>query len=263
MHFGTAGVPLRAKNEFDGAKVLKSFNLDAMELEFVNGIYMNENYAKFLKDLEIIFSAHAPHYINLNAIEKEKVERSIYYIIKSSKVLRHCGRNLVFHPGYYLKKSKDETYKNIRDNIKLILEKIDKNISLRPETAGKIYQFGDIDEILNLCHELNILPCIDFSHIYARSRGKVNSYDDFYKILEKVEDMLGKEAIKDMHIHLTGIEFNKSGEVKHLPLEESDFNYKDVLKALKDFEAEGTVICESPLLEDDAKLLKDYYLTLF
>ena len=59
-----------------------------------------------------------------------------------------------------------------------------------------------------------------------------------------------------------GIEYSAKGEKKHLNLEESDFNYKDLLKAFKSFGIKGAVVCESPNIEDDAKLLKDFYLSL-
>ena len=65
-----------------------------------------------------------------------------------------------------------------------------------------------------------------------------------------------------IYTHVTGIEYGAKGEKKHLNLEESDFNYKDLLKAFKTFDVKGAVVCESPNIEDDAKLLKDYYLSL-
>ncbi|WP_423793024.1 TIM barrel protein [Methanocaldococcus indicus] len=266
MNFGSAGTS--KKNEFERIKYLKSLDLNALELEFIHGVYMSEDYAKMLKKYandEIIFSAHAPHYINLNANDLEKLERSKKRIIKSAKVLRHLGKNLVFHCGYYLNKSKRETYNNIKENLKEVINTLsilNIDINLRPENTGKINIFGDLDEILNLCYDLNLFPCVDFHHIYARSLGKINNYDEFYKILEKIENILGKESIKNMHIHLSGVEYGKKGEIRHLPLELSNFNYKDVLKALKDFNVEGTIICESPLLERDAQLLKKVYETI-
>ena len=133
------------------------------------------------------------------------------------------------------------------------------NAMLRPETTGKISQFGSVEELISLSEELNILPCIDFAHIYARSLGKINDYNSFYKIMDNLESRLGKRAINDMHIHISGIEFGKGGEKNHLPLDDSNFNYRDVLKVLKDFNAKGTVICESPRLEYDALILKRVY----
>ena len=59
-----------------------------------------------------------------------------------------------------------------------------------------------------------------------------------------------------MHIHVSGIEYGDKGEIKHLNLEESSYRYTDLLKALKEFNVKGVLICESPSLEEDALLLK-------
>ncbi len=250
-------------DEFKFSKLLKSLDLNAVELEFVSGVYLKESSAKILKETfkDLIYSVHAPHYINLNAKEEDKVKRSVERIIKSAKVLRHCGKDLVFHPGYYLG-NKEECYKNVKENLNKILDYLfshNIDVILRPETTGRVSQFGTLEETLMLCEELNLKPCIDFPHLYARSFGKINSYDDFCKILEKIEEKIGLE---DLHIHMSGIEFGKGGERRHLPLESSNFNYREALKALKDFNVKGKVICESPLLEKDALLLKKVYESL-
>ena len=39
----------------------------------------------------------------------------------------------------------------------------------------------------------------------------------------------------------------------------SDFNYKDLLKVFKKFNIKGAIVCESPNIEEDCKLLSDYY----
>jgi len=51
----------------------------------------------------------------------------------------------------------------------------------------------------------------------------------------------------------------QTGEIKHLPLKESDLKYVELLRALRDKGVAGMVICESPNLEDDALLLKETY----
>ncbi len=63
-------------------------------------------------------------------------------------------------------------------------------------------------------------------------------------------------------MHVSGIEYDRNGEKKHLILKESDFNYPELLKALKEFEVKGLVICESPIMEEDALLLKETYIGL-
>ena len=55
------------------------------------------------------------------------------------------------------------------------------------------------------------------------------------------------------------IAYGEKGEKHHLILKESDFNYKDLLKALKDFKCEGVLISESPNIEQDAMLMQETY----
>ena len=65
-----------------------------------------------------------------------------------------------------------------------------------------------------------------------------------------------------LHLHVSGIEYGPKGERKHLILEESEYNYRELLQALKDYDCKGFVICESPNQEDDALLLKHTYESL-
>jgi deoxyribonuclease-4 len=144
---------------------------------------------------------------------------------------------------------------------KLTEQLLDEEISavLRPETMGKRTQFGTLEEVLSLSSEIErVLPCLDFSHMHARD-GKENSYSEFITILSKVEEILGKEGLLNMHMHISGIEYNSNGEKKHLTLKESDFNYSELLAALKEFKIKGMIICESPNLEEDGLLLKNIY----
>ena len=62
-----------------------------------------------------------------------------------------------------------------------------------------------------------------------------------------------------MHMHIAGIKYSNKGEIKHLNLRESDLQYSELLKALKDFDVRGLLICESPSLEEDALLLQESY----
>ncbi|MDD5122694.1 MAG: hypothetical protein PHX97_04835, partial [Dehalococcoidales bacterium] len=89
--------------------------------------------------------------------------------------------------------------------------------------------------------------------------GAVNTYNEFGDILERIKTSLGKEAISRLHLHVSGIHYGPRGELKHLPLDESDFNYPELLQAFIDANAGGVIICESPVMEADALLLKNKY----
>ncbi|ACQ51740.1 AP endonuclease [Clostridium botulinum] len=60
-------------------------------------------------------------------------------------------------------------------------------------------------------------------------------------------------------VFIGGINYNEKGEKNHLPLLESDFNYSECLKAIKDYNVKGCIIVEGPLVEKDALLVKNTY----
>lgn len=269
LYFLTAGVPLRAGNKGyeAGFKVLDEMNLDGLELEFVRGVRISDKSREAVGATNKVITAHAPFYVNLNAREEEKVEASVQRIIETAEVTNSLGGySITFHAGFYLGQDAELVYNNIKSQIKIItdtLEKSNNKIWIRPETTGKATQWGDLEEIVRLSKEFEtVLPCVDFSHLHARYNGISNTYDEFCTIFDKIGTEIGSYALENFHAHIAGIEYGAKGEKKHLNLEESDFNYKDLLKAFKKFDVKGAVICESPNIEDDAKLLKDYYLSL-
>ena len=124
---------------------------------------------------------------------------------------------------------------------------------------GKKSQFGDLNEILKLCNEIEqVMPCIDYAHMHARD-GKNNSHEEFKEILASVEKELGKEALKDMHIQIAGVNYSDKGELNHLTLEDSDLRYDEIVRSWKEFKIGGVVISESPNIEGDALMLKGIY----
>lgn len=264
--FGISGLPifsgLKKINYASGIDYVKSIGLDMMELLFVRNVNVTDkNKDIILKtklENDFYLSAHGSHYINLNADEDEKQEQSLERIIKAMEGLSKVkGRSLVFHPGFYLKDSKKETYNTIKENL---LKLPYKDIDYRLETTGKGTQFGTLEELVSLCKEVRCCKlCIDFSHIHARGNGSLKGYDDFAKILQYVLDELGKSALDDLHIHIGGINYNEKGEKNHLPLLESDFNFVECLKVIKDFNVKGCVISEGPQVEKDALFLKNTY----
>lgn len=267
--FGISGLPIGKEGDKftypTGIEYLSSIGLDAMELPFVRSVNVTDkNRGSIIEAKEknsFYLSAHGSYFINLNAEEKEKIDKSLERIVHGSNALESVGgRSLVFHPGFYLKASKEDTLKEIALNLKRLPK---TSVDYRLETTGKGTQFGDLKELVAICKEIDTCKlCIDFSHIHARYNGSLKAYDDFAGILSYVKDNLGQEALLDLHMHVSGINYGEKGEKNHLPFLESDFKFVELLKALKDFHVRGCLICESPLLERDALLLKETYLSL-
>lgn len=269
LNFLTAGIPLRTepKDYKNAFKVLEEMQLDGMELEFVHGVRMAEesqNTVRTISD-KFLITAHGPYYINLNSKEQEKIDASIIRIVDTARMADKVGAySITYHAAFYMNNDKKVVFEKVKEQTQKIIEVVEKenlNVWIRPETTGKTTQWGDLDEIIQLSKEFKqVLPCIDFSHLHARSGGKFyNTYDDFSKILEKIGTEIGQYALDNFHGHLAGIAYSDKGEKNHLNFKEADMNYKDVLKALKKFNVKGALVCESPNIEEDCKLLKDFY----
>ena len=267
--FGTGGVPHSAKSPSttSGIERIAELGLGCMEIEFVRGVKMNEAGASQVAETAtrrgIKLSAHAPYYINFNAREPEKVKASQERLLQTARIASLCGaESVVFHTGYYLGDPPEKVYDTVKKYLAEILNQLNKEnnqVRVRPEILGKPSEFGTLDEVFSLCTELEGLSlCIDFAHWHART-GKFNSYPEFASILSQIEQRLGRAALDDMHIHVSGISYGAKGEIKHLNLKESDLRHVELLQALRDYQAKGIVICESPNLEEDALLLQATY----
>ena len=267
LSFGTAGNPLSsggAKSTVDGIKRIAELGLDCLEIEFVMGVNIGDAMARQIAAValhrNIRLSVHAPYYINLNAHEPDKVKASQTRLWQAARAAMLCGAgDVAFHAGFYLGDPPEKVYETVKLNLAGVLEQMDKDgikVRLRPELMGKASQFGALNEVLRISDELpGVAPCIDFAHWHART-GVFNSYDEFATMLTQTRERLGEAALRDMHLHVAGIAYGKSGEKLHLNLKDSDFVYRELLQALKDFRAGGLLICESPNLEDDALMLK-------
>ena len=272
LYFSTAGVPLSAstKDTAGGIRRIAELGLDGMELEFVHGVRLSPEQAKKHGDLarekSVLLTAHGPYYVNLNAREPEKLEKTYFHLLSTAKIASAAGaQSFTFHPGFYLKDPREQVYATIKTRLKSLMDEIKTQgyqISVAPELTGKPSQFGSLFELLDLCADIPGLKlCVDFAHAYARENGKVNGYEDFCQILKNIQER-DPSLLHHLHMHVSGIEYGKAGEKKHLPLKESAFDYLGLLKALKDFDVGGILVCESPLLEEDALLLKENYYKL-
>ena len=273
LRFVTAGQPIcngsqGYKNAFN---ILEELKIDGLELEFVHGVRMTPQNQEIVKQISteknMVLTAHGPYYINLNSKEEEKIEASINRILDTARMGKTLGAySITYHAAFYMGKSKEEVYKQVEKANEIIcktLEEEKNDIWVRPETTGKATQWGDLEEIVKLSKNFKqVLPCVDFSHLHARTNGLYNTYDEFCRIFETIGNELGAYALENFHAHIAGIEYGEKGEKKHLMLEESDMNYKDLMKAFKEFEVKGVVVCESPIMERDAVLLKEFYQSL-
>jgi len=271
LRFGTSGVPLSSKKSdtISGIKRVRELGLEHMEMGWVHGVRIKEKTAKEIKKVaegeNVTLTVHAPYYINLNAVEPNKRAASRKRIVDSCVMGQICGAESVcFHAAFYLRKNPEKVFDQVLEEMKkieeeLVIKGVDK-VWMAPELTGKATQFGDMDELIALSQSLNQTRlCVDFAHYFARYIGSRNSYDEFTSLIKMIKNQLDAKYIQDLHIHFSGIEYGEKGERRHLDLIDSEFNWKALLKALKDEEVGGYMVCEGPNLEKDALKAMEYF----
>ncbi len=102
-----------------------------------------------------------------------------------------------------------------------------------------------------------------FAHLHARpGDGTMNTFEEWSALLDGYQKAVGKAALKKLHIHLSGIEYGPKGEKNHLKLAEADLDLKALFRALNDHGCAGRILCESPIMEEDALNMKKAWMKL-
>ncbi len=177
----------------------------------------------------ILFSVHAPYYISMSSLEEEKRLNSVRYLLQSAEVCRALGgRRIIFHSGSCGRQSREAALEKALDTMRRAVEALDEagygDMTLCPETMGKIGQLGTLDEVLALCGvDKRITPCIDFGHLNARTLGGIRSKADYAAILDRMGEALGDERARRFHVHFSRIEYSAGGEKRHWTFAETQF----------------------------------------
>ncbi len=264
VKFGPAGQcgkakELKIKSTLQYLDYLDQIGLSAFEYSCGRGVNIGEKTARQLgekaKKLGIAMSLHAPYFISLASLEEEKRKKSVeHYIYQSALTVDYMGgTRIVVHPGGLNKQTRAKALEVAIDTIRKAQKFLDEqglsHIIMCPETMGKILQLGDLDEVIALCKvDDRMLPCVDFGHMNARTLGSLDSKEAFAALLDKLEDQLGKERIRRMHVHFSQIEYSAGGEVRHLIFSDNKGfgpDYQPLMELFAERGMEPTVICES------------------
>jgi deoxyribonuclease-4 len=268
FQFGTVGSPLGTPKKPGGSvgaiTYSKSLGLETLELGWVRSVRVSEATCADIKsagaEQGVTLSVHAPYFINLNADEAEW-PKSRQRLMDAAYYGHLAGAtDIVFHPGSYFGDEPAEVLKVAIPRLRGCVDELraaGNPVILRPETMGKSAMLGSLEDTLEMSVAIEgVQPCLDFAHLHARpGDGTVNTYEEWGRYIELYSQALGKQALSGLHIHLSGIEYGPKGEKNHLKLEEADLDMKALFRALKDFGCAGRMLCESPVMEEDALLM--------
>lgn len=269
FQFGTVGSPIGTPKKPGGSvgaiAFSKSIGLKAFELGWVQSVRVSEETCAAIKQTAsehgVSLSVHAPYFFNLNAT-KEEWPKSRKRLMDAAHYGNLAGAtDIIFHPGSYFERPPAEVLKVAIPRLKSCMDELRKKknpVTLRPETMGKSAMLGSLEDTLEMSRAIKgVQPCLDFAHLHARpGDGTMNTVKEWTSLVEAYQAALGKEALKNLHIHLSGIEYGPKGEKNHLALGESDLKINYLFQVLKDFGCTGRILCESPIMEEDALNLK-------
>jgi deoxyribonuclease IV len=265
FHFGTVGSPSSTPKKSGGSvgAILRiaELGLDALELGWVRSVRVSEKTCLEIKqtalDNQVLISVHAPYYINLNA-DTDEWQKSRKRLMDAAHFGNLAGASdIIFHPGSYFGKPPEQVMPIVLERLQDLVNELranDNPVTLRPETMGKSAMIGSLEDTLMMSREIDgVEPCLDFAHLHARGGdGSMNSYQEWSQVINDYQKALGDQALQRLHIHLSGIEYGEKGEREHLMIDDSDFDLEALLNALYDHGCGGRIVCESPIMEDDA-----------
>jgi deoxyribonuclease-4 len=270
MHFGTVGSPLSTPPKPGGSvgaiQRLAELGLTAFELGWVQSVRVKEETCAAIRQAADVtgvhISVHAPYYINLNA-DDDEWPKSRKRLMDAAHFGHLAGAtDIVFHPGSYFGRPAVEVLEVALPRLRGCVEELrvaGNPVILRPETMGKSAMLGSLEDVLTMAQEIEgVMPCLDFAHLHARGGdGSLNSYDEWRGILAAYKKALGAASLKRLHCHLSGIEYGPKGERNHVRYRDSDLDLGALFRALADFACRGRILCESPVLEEDALVFQE------
>ncbi len=270
--FGPAGVPpmfrLLGATTSDTPRLLHEEGLDAFEYQAVRWgpkpqikQLDAQKLGEEARKNDVRLSLHGSYFVNL-AGKREVVEASKRRLIACATGADWMGAYvMVFHAGFYGKFESDYALKTCIGALKEVsseMKSLGLKVKIGPETMGRKFQVGTIEEIIAINREVEGTQLVvDWGHLHALHQGTFKSADDMRKIAEKVERELGTETLRSMHCHFSAIEFSSQGEKRHHTLDEGyGPDFRMLAEVMVEFGMHPTMICESPILDVDARKMQ-------
>ncbi len=235
---------------FDNPAYLKKFE---DKVDFFEIMAIETNNYDFIKELKLPIVIHSQHRLfGINAADKEKEEinsRSIDFAIKIADIAG--AKKIILHPGDL--DTPTSTYeqavnfvKNLKDK-RIIIENIPKEqeivrLCMTPQETKKFLQATGKG------------LCFDIGHaIWAA----INFNEDYKKFIKEFL------KLKPVHYHIGGLKIHSPNlpleQRDHLPLRESDFDLKEILKLIpKDAEITLETTTDPQKTLDDVNTMKKW-----
>ncbi len=262
IRLGPSGSTTQARTTLDAVDVVAEMGLTALEVNYVRGARASEGTTRGVgaraEELGVALSAHAPYYVSLNSPREEVRASSVDHIVETARRCHWLGAPFfAVHGGTYGGLGSAEATDGVVDRILQVQTRMEAEgitgVRVGLETTGRPAAWGTLEEIEAVADQVDVvMPVVDFSHVHARSGGALRTQEDFRQLVDWALDISDCQ----LYSHFQSIEYGDRGEVRHLPVDRYDPDFRLLAPVLLELECDVHLICESPLLEKDAILLK-------
>lgn len=247
--------------------------LNGLEYQCGRGVSLSDDAALRIAEkceaADIAVSLHAPYYISLSGVDPEKRLKSVDYILQSAEAVKKLGgRRIVVHAGSCAKLERPAAMEYAVQTLTAAQRALDEHglddVIVCPETMGKLNQLGTVAEICTLCAvDERMLPCVDFGHVNSMTDGSLKTQADYAALLDVLENALGSERVRRMHMHFSKIEYTqKGGEVRHLTFEDTVYGpcFEPLAEEIVRRSMTPFIVCESAGTQTaDAARMQEIY----
>jgi deoxyribonuclease-4 len=262
ISIGPSGSTTQAKTTLEAVDVVADMGLSALEVNYVRGARASEETTRRVaaraEERAINLSAHGPYYISLNSQRDEVRESSVGHIVETARRCQWLGAPFFsVHGGTYGGKDSAEATDGVVERVLEVQTRMEAEgitgVKVGLETTGRPSAWGTPQEIESVADQLDIvIPVVDFSHVHARTGGGLRTEDDFRSLVDWAMEVSDCQ----LYCHFQSIQYGDKGEIRHLPVDRWDPDFRTLAPVLLEAECDVHLICESPLLETDAMLMK-------
>lgn len=156
-------------------------------------------------------------------------------------------RTFVIHPNFYSKMPQDQALRLVVYKINEIMTGLRTQCKVGIETTGRVNEVGSVEDVIDIVKRTQgTEPVINWAHVHARGSGALRTGDDFRAILNKIKANIGTGWLNNVFFLFSGISYGPSGEIRHVPLSDSDIRLEYLIREIVSFGIKGTLIFEDP-----------------
>lgn len=205
---------------------------------------------------------HSSYLVNLASPDEELYEKSKQELKEDYYQAGQLDANFyVFHPGNYVKSTKNEGIKRIIDAVKEVLNEVDNNTKLLIEnTAGAGTEIGSkLDELKNIMEKVNNYKrlglCLDLCHLYAAGYD-ISKKDGIEALIKKVKHIIGLKHLELIHLNDSEFDLNTNKD-RHAHIGEGKIGLENFKYIINHDKLKDTLfIIETPQFDGEDKDVK-------